>query len=81
MRLRPLANGFAAATVATLMSGAAFAQQALEIVGQPIDKLTGFQPAVTEMAHDLTPAMQASREMLQVRGKVQPLDITRCNLF
>ncbi|MES2667139.1 MAG: cytochrome c oxidase subunit II [Pseudomonadota bacterium] len=53
MRLRPLANGFAAATVATLMSGAAFAQQSLEIVGQPIDKLTGFQPAVTEMANDL----------------------------
>jgi len=35
----------------------------------------------TDMAHNLTPAMQASREMLQVRGKVQPLDITRCNLF
>ncbi len=53
MRLHSQATGFAAATTAMLMSGAAFAQQALEIVGQPIDKLMGFQPPVTEMARDL----------------------------
>ncbi len=53
MRLHSQATGFAAATATLLMSGAAFAQQALEIVGQPIDGKMGFQPAVTEMARDL----------------------------
>jgi cytochrome c oxidase subunit II len=35
-----------------LMAGGAFAQ-GLEIVGQPIDGGTGFQPAVTELARDI----------------------------
>ncbi len=29
------------------------AQDGLEIIGKPVDGLTGFQPAVTELAHDL----------------------------
>lgn len=35
-----------------LMAGAALAQ-GLEIVGQPVDRGTGFQPAVTELARDV----------------------------
>lgn len=43
----------AAALAASLSAGAAMAQQALEIVGQPIDGATGFQPAGTPGARDL----------------------------
>ncbi len=35
-----------------LVAGGAFAQ-GLEIVGQPVDRATGFQPAVTELARDV----------------------------
>jgi cytochrome c oxidase subunit II len=53
MRLSTVMNKVAAAGIATLWAGSAFAQQALEIVGQPVDGATGFQPAVTEVARDI----------------------------
>lgn len=44
-------------TLASLMAGlsasGAWAQDNLEIIGAPVDRLTGFQPAVTELARDL----------------------------
>lgn len=53
MRLSKVTNAIAAASLASLWSGAAFAQQALDIVGQPINGKTGFQPAATSIAEDL----------------------------
>ena len=53
MRLSTVLNGIAAAGIATLVAGAALAQQALEIIGQPVDGEMGFQPAGTELASDL----------------------------
>jgi cytochrome c oxidase subunit II len=53
MRLSILWNGIAAAGAASLMAGAAFAQQALEIIGQPVDGKMGFQPAGTAHAQDV----------------------------
>ena len=53
MRLSTVMNGVGAAVMATLVAGQALAQQALEIVGQPISGATGFQPAVTELAEDI----------------------------
>jgi cytochrome c oxidase subunit 2 len=53
MRLSTVMNKVAAAGIATLLAGSAFAQQALEIVGQPVDGAIGFQPAVTEVARDI----------------------------
>ena len=53
MRLSTVMNGIAAATGASLMASAAFAQQTLEIIGQPTSGNTGFQPAVTSIARDL----------------------------
>jgi len=46
-------NRVGAAAVATLVAGQALAQQALEIVGQPVSGATGFQPTVTELAADI----------------------------
>jgi cytochrome c oxidase subunit 2 len=53
MRLSTVMTGFATAGIASLMAGSAFAQQALEIIGQPIERGIDFQPAVTEIAHDI----------------------------
>lgn len=53
MRLSKVTNAIAAAGLASLWSGAALAQQALDIVGQPVDGKTGFQPAATKIAEDL----------------------------
>jgi cytochrome c oxidase subunit II len=53
MRLSTVMNGIAVAGIATLTAGSALAQQALEIVGQPVDGAIGFQPAATEIASDL----------------------------
>ncbi|MFN4128778.1 MAG: cytochrome c oxidase subunit II [Paracoccaceae bacterium] len=44
--------GGIAASVAGLMSGTAVLAQGLEIVGQPTNGSTGFQPAATELARD-----------------------------
>ncbi len=52
MRLSTLISGIAGAGVAAMMATTAFAQQALEIIGQPTDGLMGFQPASTEFAQD-----------------------------
>ena len=52
MRLSTVMNGIAVAGIATLTAGSALAQQALEIIGQPVDGAIGFQPAVTEIAAD-----------------------------
>ena len=53
MRLSTVMNAFAAAGIAMAMAGSAFAQQALEIIGQPVDGAMGFQPAATEVAADI----------------------------
>jgi cytochrome c oxidase subunit II len=53
MRLSTVINGIAAAAITTLTAGAALAQQALEIIGQPVDGAMGFQPSVTELKHDI----------------------------
>lgn len=53
MRLLTSMNAITAASVAALSATAASAQQALEIIGQPIDRKMGFQPAATELARDL----------------------------
>lgn len=53
MRLSTVMNGFAVAGIASLMAGSAFAQQALEIIGQPVDGAMGFQPAATKLAEDI----------------------------
>ncbi len=45
--------GFLAVVAATVVASAASAQQALEIVGRPVDGLMGFQPAVTSVARDI----------------------------
>lgn len=52
MRLLTSLGGLAAASMATLLSGAAFGQ-GLETVGRPLPKGIGFQPPVTEIARDL----------------------------
>jgi cytochrome c oxidase subunit II len=53
MRLSTVTNAIASAGLASLVAGQVAAQQALEIIGQPIDKKMGFQPASSEVAHDL----------------------------
>jgi cytochrome c oxidase subunit II len=53
MRLSTAMTGIAAATSASLAAGSALAQQALEIIGQPVDGAMGFQPAATPGARDL----------------------------
>ncbi len=52
MRHRILA-GIATMGLALGVAGMAVAQSGLEIVGKPVDKVTGFQPPVTPAAHDL----------------------------
>ncbi len=49
MRLKTMLAGLAAA----LTAGPALAQDGLEIVGRPTDGAMGFQPAVTDLAHDI----------------------------
>ncbi|MCT8161354.1 cytochrome c oxidase subunit II [Pseudoruegeria sp. SHC-113] len=56
MRLLNLLSGLWAAVLATILATGAFAQDALgdlEVIGKPIPKGTGFQPAATELARDL----------------------------
>lgn len=53
MRLSTVMTGFATAGIAALMAGSALAQQALEIIGQPVSGAMGFQPAATELAADI----------------------------
>jgi len=53
MRLSTAMTGIAAACAASLAAGSALAQQALEIIGQPVDGAMGFQPAATPGARDL----------------------------
>lgn len=53
MRLSTVMNGVGVAAMTTFLAGQALAQQALEIVGQPVQGATGFQPAVTELAEDI----------------------------
>ena len=53
MRLSTLLNGSATAFAGALLATTAFAQQTLEIVGQPVALGTGFQPAVTEVAREV----------------------------
>ena len=61
MRHRIL-SGMAGIGLTVGVAGMAVAQSGLEIVGRPVDKLTGFQPAVTPSAHDL----QALDHMLNI---------------
>ena len=53
MRLSTVSTTSAAILAASLTAGAAFAQQALEIIGQPVDGAMGFQPAGTPGAADV----------------------------
>ena len=56
MRFITKLSGLWAALTATLLAGAAAAQdglEGLEIIGKPIDGLMSFQPAVTSVARDL----------------------------
>lgn len=53
MRLSTVMNAAATAGIATFLAGSALAQQTLEIIGQPVDREMGFQPAATELARDL----------------------------
>ena len=53
MRLSTVMTGISAALTTGLAAGAALAQQALEIVGQPLPGGIGFQPASTSIAEDL----------------------------
>jgi cytochrome c oxidase subunit 2 len=46
-------TGFIAAAAWGLTTGSALAQQALEIIGQPVQGAMGFQPASTSIAEDL----------------------------
>ncbi len=48
MRLRTLT-----ASLTALFTGTMASAQDLEVIGQPIDRLTGFQPAATELARDI----------------------------
>jgi cytochrome c oxidase subunit 2 len=55
MHFATIRRGFAAAFTSSLLAGAAFAQDGisgLAIVGKPIDRGMGFQPAATELARD-----------------------------
>lgn len=52
MRLSRLITLGGTAVSAALAAGAALAQSSLEIVGQPVDRAMGFQPAATELARD-----------------------------
>ena len=53
MRLSTAMTGFAIACGTLVGATAGFAQQALEIIGQPVDGAMGFQPASTNIAQDL----------------------------
>lgn len=53
MRLSTVMTGISAGLATSLAAGVAFAQQALEIIGQPVDGAIGFQPAGTPGARDL----------------------------
>ena len=53
MRLSTVMLKVAAAGIATMAATSAFAQQALEIIGQPVPGGIGFQPAGTELASDI----------------------------
>jgi len=56
MRVITILSGLWAVILATLSAGVAAAQDGidgLEIVGKPVDRLTGFQPAATELARDI----------------------------
>ena len=53
MRLSTAMTGIAAAFAASVVAGTALAQQALEIIGQPVDGAMGFQPAGTPGASAL----------------------------
>lgn len=53
MRLSTVTTGFIAAAAWGLTTGSALAQQALEIIGQPVQGAMGFQPASTSIAEDL----------------------------
>lgn len=53
MRISTSLSGLTAAFAATISTTAAFAQDGLEIIGQPSPGKLGFQPAATELARDI----------------------------
>ena len=53
MRLSTMFSGIAAAGMTTLVAGQVRAQQALEIIGQPVPGGMDFQPSATEMKNDI----------------------------
>ncbi|KAB7610379.1 cytochrome c oxidase subunit II [Amylibacter sp. SFDW26] len=53
MRVAKILNTVSAALAGTLAAGGAFAQDALETIGKPVDKALNFQPAATELMRDV----------------------------
>jgi len=53
MRRSALFTTAVTGTVVAFSAAGAFAQEKLEIIGAPVDRMMGFQPASTELAHDL----------------------------
>ncbi len=53
MRFSTVIGGIAAAGMTTLAAGQVLAQQALEIIGQPVPGGMDFQPSATELKHDI----------------------------
>ena len=53
MRVAKILNTVSAALTGTMVAGGAFAQEALETVGIPVDKALNFQPAATELMRDV----------------------------
>ena len=53
MRVAKILNTVSAGLTGTMVAGGAFAQEALETVGIPVDKALNFQPAATELMRDV----------------------------
>lgn len=53
MRVANILNTVSATLAGTMVAGSAFAQEALEAIGKPVDKALNFQPAATELMRDI----------------------------
>ena len=53
MRVAKILNTVSAALIGTMSASGAFAQEALETIGKPVDKALNFQPAATELMRDV----------------------------
>ncbi len=53
MRVANILKAVSATLAGTMAAGGAFAQEALETIGKPVDKALNFQPAATELMRDV----------------------------